>query len=195
MKHILVFSFLILFFPSLAKATCFESAKNIQQLGELKTVLSCFEAEIKSLKKQLDQTKGQSIDVNTVKGLPEPKVSASTVSEQFESDLFSCKRQSDNVICFFQITNRKADDDFYFREASRAFDEFGQEYKSGLIDVGGIRADLRQQGAIEKHLISKLPTKASIVFYGISKERSRFAAINIDTGNEILKFRNVIILN
>jgi len=194
MKRLLAFSFLILFFPGLAKASCFKSGNAIQQLGELKTILSCFEAEIQSLKKQLKQGGAETITIKTVLGLPEPTVSASTVSERFKSELFNCKRKLDVVRCSFQITNRKEDDDFYFNHDSRAFDEIGGEYKPGLIEVGGVSTDLREEFSIEKHLISGLPTRGRIEFYGVSKERSRFAAINISVSSQMLKFRNVVIL-
>jgi len=178
----------------------------------------CLEDKILSLSKNLDELRGQvqgaqknvkgqknnQIEIVPIPGIPDPTISSTATSNSIEFNVVTCNHHKLGAECEIMITSNRDDTDIFIYPTSRAYDEYGNEFKIGNISIANSSSNLENEKYVTHRFIEGVPVKSKIILAGLSKESTRITALDIrgyrdhtysnDKYRVNAKLRNIVIL-
>ncbi len=112
-------------------------------------------------------------------------------SNEFLFALRGCKVAGGKVTCDLIITNQGADREFRFRNSSRIFDEYGNEFPAVDAKLGNEKASFSRSGYVSNTLVAGIPTKAEISFSQVGGDSQLLTVLELVCYNFKAQFRNV----
>lgn len=129
---------------------------------------------------------------------PLKKLPQRVKAKKFVFELQDCKLSAQTLTCSMLITNKGKDKRLSihargYEQMTRLFDNLGNEYFASKVKLGSSRGDIASST-----LISGIPTRANLIFKGISKKAREIAVLEIfcnrgpyASDHFTVKFRNI----
>jgi len=114
-------------------------------------------------------------------------------TNEFKFGLVSCVQSGKNIIVSFLVESKEKDREYFIDETCRTFDNFGNEYKPSVIELGNKKDTINRahRESVASLLIRGIPTRSAVTFSGVDDEATFLPLLEFGNHEKKFEIRNV----